>query len=59
MAVLTEGPLVVTVVQGLLAQVAMLREDLLVHLFLDVANQDLEEEGRGKNGECKESSCAI
>lgn len=37
-AVLTDGPFVVRVGQGLLAQGAALREGLLIHLFPDVAN---------------------
>lgn len=45
MAVLTDGPFVVRVGQHLLAQGAALHERLLVHLFPDVANQDLEEGG--------------
>lgn len=44
-AVLTNGPFVVRVGQHLLAQGAALCERLLVHLFPDVANQDLEERG--------------
>lgn len=44
-AVLTDGPFVVRVGQHLLAQGAALHERLLVHLFPDVANQDLEEGG--------------
>lgn len=49
MAVFTDGPFVVRVGQGFLAQGAALRERLLVHLFPDVANQDLEGGRRGEN----------
>lgn len=69
MAVLTDGLFVVRVGQHLLAQGAALHERLLVHLFPDVANQDLEEGGRGgvgrathgvrtgSKGKCKQSTC--
>lgn len=50
MSVLTDGPFVVRVGQVLLAQGAALRERLLVHLFPNVANQDLEGRGRGERG---------